>query len=170
MILSGKAIQAAVERGDIRIDPFNPEQCGPNSYDVCLGDEFREVIPNYEKVIHTAIASDTKPCREPVLQPNRVYLGITKERIWSNKYVPILHGRSSVGRHGLAIHITAGFCDVGWEGRIVLELVNHTGYPMILHPGCRIGQLSFHPVEGEVELYNSTYQGQDRIISAKGLV
>lgn len=37
-ILSGRAIAAAIERGDIKVDPFDPRMLNPASIDLTLGD------------------------------------------------------------------------------------------------------------------------------------
>lgn len=51
-----------------------------------------------------------------VIEPGRLYLGSTLEYTKTDKFVPMLEGRSSVGRLGLYIHVTAGFGDVGFSG------------------------------------------------------
>jgi deoxycytidine triphosphate deaminase len=173
-MLTGKKIRECVENGSITIDPFNPENCNPNSYDVTLGDKYAVVRPNVptDHRIQMWYASDVE-YRELVdgsiaLLPGFAYLGHTVERVGSNFYVPVLHGRSSVARHGLMVHY-AGLGDIGWYGQYVLELVNMTAYPMYIKPGTRIAQLSFEPVEGEITLYDSTYQNQTGIRAGKAL-
>jgi deoxycytidine triphosphate deaminase len=73
---------------------------------------------------------------------------------------------SSLGRLGLIVHATAGFCDPGWKGTLTLELNNLTRVPIKLYPGLRIAQLSFMALDrpalrpyGSPEL-GSHYQGQ----------
>ena len=39
MILSGKEIKKQVDAGNIGIDPFNPDQLNPNSYNLRLADK-----------------------------------------------------------------------------------------------------------------------------------
>jgi dCTP deaminase len=172
-MLTGNEIARQVSLGRIKIEPFVTENLQPNSIDVRLGDVMEVVVPNNISLIDTNIHSKTEqvPCIDGVfiLQPNRVYLGLTMESVWSDTFVPMLHGRSSVARHGLAIHVSAGFGDLGWRGRFVLELINFNPYPLLIKPGVRIGQISFDRAEGEVALYNSTYQNQQTIMSAKEL-
>ena len=105
-----------------------------------------------------------------VLHPRTVYLAPIRERVGSRLYAPMIEGRSSVARHGLAVHITAGFGDVGWFGHFVLEIVNLTKYPILLRPGDRIAQISFERVEGEISLYDSGYQGQSGARASKGIL
>ena len=73
---------------------------------------------------------------------------------------------SSLGRLGLIVHATAGFCDPGWRGTLTLELNNLTRVPIKLYPGLPIAQLSFMTLDapaerpyGHAEL-GSRYQGQ----------
>lgn len=181
-MLTGNKIKECVLEGTITIEPFDPAQCGPNSYDVRIGEDMHEVLPNvgsYDEGGHIdlGIASRTfymrpmttsEGIRGFALRPGVAYLAHTVEVIGSNLYVPVYHGRSSTARHGLMTHY-AGLGDLGWKGQLVLELVNMTGFPMFLPIGVRVGQVSFHNPEGVIELYNSTYQGQRGIVPAKGL-
>lgn len=57
-----------------------------------------------------------------LLEPRRLYLGRTNEFTKTDKYIPMLEGRSSTGRLGLFIHVTAGFGDVGFAGFWTLEI------------------------------------------------
>jgi deoxycytidine triphosphate deaminase len=73
---------------------------------------------------------------------------------------------SSLGRLGLIVHATAGFCDPGWKGTLTLELNNLTRVPIKLYPGLPIAQLSFMTLDapalrpyGHKDL-GSHYQGQ----------
>ncbi len=73
---------------------------------------------------------------------------------------------SSLGRLGLIVHATAGFCDPGWKGTLTLELANLTRVPIRLYHKLPIAQLSFMTLDapaerpyGHAEL-GSHYQGQ----------
>ena len=82
-------------------------------------------------------------------------------------------GRSSIGRCGLAIHVTAGFIDPGWTaGTITLELVNHRTVPIMLPPGMIIAQVVFEGCLAAQRPYGSPglgsrYQGQVGVTAAK---
>ena len=77
-----------------------------------------------------------------------------------------LEGKSTLGRLGLMIHSTAGYVDPGWDGEITLELSNVATLPIVLHPGMRIGQMSFERMSSPSERpygskgLGSHYQGQ----------
>jgi len=73
---------------------------------------------------------------------------------------------SSLGRLGLIVHATAGFCDPGWKGTLTLELNNLTRVPIKLYAGLPIAQLSFMTLDAPAlrpyghEQLGSHYQGQ----------
>lgn len=175
-MLTGQEIIKRHALGQITIEPFDESQVSPNSYDVRIGDRIACVMPNVcpdEWTIDTSLKSVVCDLQlnddgNFELQPGFAYLAHTVETIGSDYYVPVYHGRSSTARHGLMTHY-AGLGDLGWKGQLVLELVNMTGYPMLIRPGVRVGQVSWHEVTGEIRLYNSTYMNQSGIVAAKGL-
>ena len=71
-----------------------------------------------------------------------------------------------MGRLGLIVHATAGFCDPGWKGTLTLELANLTRIPIRLYGGLPIAQLSFMTLDAPAlrpyghEQLGSHYQGQ----------
>ena len=73
---------------------------------------------------------------------------------------------SSLGRLGLIVHATAGFCDPGWKGNLTLELNNLMRVPIELKPGLPIAQLSFMTLDRPAQRpygsrgLGSHYQGQ----------
>jgi dCTP deaminase len=73
----------------------------------------------------------------------------TRERIWTEKFVPIVDGKSSIGRLFIQIHATAGYGDPGYDGEYTLEVI--VQHPVRVYAGMRIGQIRFHTLEGEVE-------------------
>lgn len=93
-----------------------------------------------------------------VLWPGILYLGRTIEVIGSNSFVPIVEGRSSVGRLGVHVHVTAGFCDIGFRGTITLEI--HVVHPIRIYPNIPICQAYFLKPHGAIELYHGRYSGQ----------
>jgi deoxycytidine triphosphate deaminase len=82
----------------------------------------------------------------------------------SRSFIPTHN--SSLGRLGLIVHATAGFCDPGWKGTLTLELNNLTRVPIVLAPGLKIAQLSFMTLDRPaLRPYGSSglgshYQGQ----------
>lgn len=153
MILSGKEIKRQLG-GNIIIEPFNDRQLGPNSYNVRLHNELLmydvAVLDMKQK---NACSSIIIPMEGYVLQPGKLYLARTIEYTKTDNLVPMLEGRSSIGRLGLFIHITAGFGDVGFAGYWTLEMF--CVHPIRIYPGVEIGQIFYHTIEGVFERYNS---------------
>ena len=102
-----------------------------------------------------------------VIHPGEFCLGATLEYVsLPGDIVARIEGKSSLGRLGLIVHATAGFCDPGWRGTLTLELNNLTRVPIKLWAGLPIAQLSFMALDapaqrpyGSEEL-GSHYQGQ----------
>ena len=59
----------------------------------------------------------------------------------SNRYVPIIRGRSSVGRLGIFIDITADLIDLGSINQWTLQI--HAVHTVRVYPGMLIGQVTF---------------------------
>jgi dCTP deaminase len=151
MILSGLEIQKRLG-GDILIEPYSPAQLNPNSYNLRL---FDELLVYNALELDMAKPNDFSRLRIPpegfALEPGRLYLGRTVEHTTTNNLVPMLEGRSSVGRLGLFVHITAGFGDVGFQGFWTLELF--CVQPIKIYAGVEICQIFYHTVEGDFETY-----------------
>jgi dCTP deaminase len=166
MILSGKKIQQEVETGRINISPFNPENIGPNSYDFTLSPE--TMIRLEGKADTRRPQNEYNKLVAPInghfnLDPGYLYLALTAESMGSDHYVPMIEGRSSIGRLGIFIHVTAGFGDIGYHGQWTLEIM--VVRPTVIYPGDRIGQVYFHQIDGDIELYNGRYQGGADMVS-----
>lgn len=162
MILSGKEIQAKMG-GDIVIEPFDARRLNPNSYNLRLHDE---LLVYDERVLDMKKPNPASSLKIPpeglLLEPNRLYLGRTVEYTRTERHVPMLEGRSSVGRLGLFIHVTAGFGDVGFAGFWTLEIF--CVQPIRIYAGVEICQIYYHSVEGDWEPYRSgKYQNNSGI-------
>lgn len=162
MILTGSEIQRRLGN-DIAIEPFRKAQLNANSYNVRLHDEllvYEEVVLDMQRP--NRYRRYTIPPEGLVLSPNQLYLGRTVERTQTHNLVPMLEGRSSIGRLGLFVHVTAGFGDVGFDGYWTLEMF--AIHPVRIYPGVEIAQLFYHTIEGEVTEYKSDkYQHNDDI-------
>lgn len=152
MIWSDKKILAAIDRGEIVIEPFDRSKLGTNSYDVHLGKylaHYKDHILDARK--HNEIETFEIPTDGYVLHPNTLYLGVTLEYTETHSSVPFLEGKSSVGRLGIDIHATAGKGDVGFCNHWTLEI--SCTHPVRVYPGMPIGQLIYFAVEGDIENY-----------------
>ena len=156
MILTGPQIESAVEKGDIVIRPFRKRQLAPNSYDFRLGNR---CCVYTARTLDVAKENKTRTFTIPeggmLLQPDRIYLINTEETMGSNRYVPIIRGRSSIGRLGLFIHITADLIDLGSINQWTLQI--HAIHPVRIYPGILIGQVTFWRTYGRRELYKGKY-------------
>ena len=162
MILSGDEIHARLG-GDVVIDPFDAQHLNPNSYNLTLHDE---MLTYEEVVLDMRYPNRTRRIKIPdeglVLSPNQLYLGRTAERTATHNLVPMIEGRSSVGRLGLFVHVTAGFGDVGFQGYWTLEMF--AVQPVRIYPGVRICQIFYHQIEGQITEYASDkYQNNQGI-------
>jgi dCTP deaminase len=133
---------------------------GPNSVDVTLGDTVLRQIG--VGTIDPLQPADPEMWVEAALptaiKPGDFWLGYVRERfIWDlgkrspgiagRIPTPMIDGRSTVGRLGIGVHVTAGFGDVGFDGNFTLELTNVGTRPVLLHPGMRIAQVFFDLTE-----------------------
>ncbi|SMC21393.1 dCTP deaminase [Clostridium acidisoli DSM 12555] len=153
MILSGKEIINKLGK-EIIIEPFNEKQVNPNSYNLKL---HNELLVYNDSVLDMKKENTARKLIVPEeglkLEPNRLYLGRTVEYTATENYVPMLEGRSSVGRLGLFIHVTAGFGDVGFHGYWTLEIF--CVQPIVIYPNVELCQIYYHAVEGEYDKYSS---------------
>ena len=145
MILTDHTITAEMNKGNIVIEPFNPANLGTNSYDLTLSNT---LILYTERVLDVRKKNPSAPIIIPeegiVLQPNIVYLASTIEYTQTLRHVPILMGKSSLGRLGLFVHVTAGFGDVGFAGHWTLELV--CVQPVRIYAGMKIAQIVYNDI------------------------
>ena len=154
MILSGLEIEKNLGK-NIIIEPFNRSQLNSNSYNVRL---HNKLLIYKEKTLDMKKPNGTKEIiiseKGYKLEPNELYLGRTLEYTTTKNFVPMIEGRSSIGRLGIFIHITAGFGDVGFSGYWTLEIFCIK--PIIIYPNVEIAQLYYHTIDGEYEEYNSS--------------
>ena len=162
MLLSGEEIKKNLGK-DIIIEPFRPSQLNPNSYNLTLHDE---LLVYDSPVLDMKKPNPAHTIRIPEsglrLEPGRLYLGRTREFTRTEGFVPMLEGRSSVGRLGLFIHVTAGFGDVGFAGYWTLEIF--CVQPIVIYPGVELCQIYYHTIQGDYEPYRSgKYQNNQGI-------
>jgi dCTP deaminase len=153
MVLSGYEIKRRLGQ-DIIIEPFVESRLNPNSYNLSLHDElmiYEELILDMRKA--NRVRRLQIPPEGIVLQPNQLYLGRTAERTETHNLVPMIEGRSSVGRLGLFVHVTAGFGDVGFCGYWTLEMF--AVQPVRIYAGVSICQIFYHDICGDFSEYQS---------------
>ena len=153
MIVSGKEIEKLINK-EIFIDPYSPKQLNPNSYNLRLHHEllvYKERTLDMKK--DNLTQKVTIPAEGLVLEPGTLYLGRTVEHIRTEHYVPLLEGRSSIGRLGIVVHLTAGLGNIGSSGYWTLEIA--CVQPVRIYPGVEICQIFFQDIRGEHVNYRS---------------
>lgn len=166
MILTGNEIKRNIGT-NIKITPYDEAQVNPNSYNLRLHNEIavyeNEILdPKVENKIQTIVI----PEEGYVLEPGKLYLARTVEYTETYNYVPILFGRSSMGRLGLGIHVTAGFGDVGFCGYWTLQLT--CLQKVKIYPNMKICQIVYFTVQGDAENYDSDkYQNSGKIMASQ---
>jgi dCTP deaminase len=153
MILSGDEIRIQLGT-NIFIEPFDERRLNPNSYNLTLHNEvmtYEEVVLDMRKANRTRRI--TIPEEGLVLSPNQLYLGRTVEMTETHNLVPMIEGRSSIGRLGLFVHVTAGFGDVGFRGYWTLEMF--AVQPVKIYPHVPICQIFYHQIDGAIREYAS---------------
>ena len=162
MVLSGQEIKRLL--GDqIVIDPFDESRLNPNSYNLTLHDElmvYEELVLDMRKA--NRVRRISIPPEGLVLRPNQLYLGRTFERTETHNLVPMIEGRSSIGRLGLFVHVTAGFGDVGFCGYWTLEMF--AVQPVHIYAGVAICQIFYHDIRGTFTEYASDKYQNNRDI------
>lgn len=184
-MLSDTEIRAEVRGGGLVVRPaLRDEQYQPASLDLTLGGEFARYTPEDGKAV---MVDPRRGAPNPAMTtvgpgpdgafylfPKEFCLATTAEWVRLAPHLGArIEGKSSVGRRGLAVHITAGFVDPGFFGFITLELYNFTPYAIRLTPGMPICQLALERMVGEVARpygspgLGSRYQGQPSVTPAK---
>lgn len=150
---------------DLTIEYDDELNIQPASVDLHLGKELKNLDSNSfflnENVSYT-------------LEPDEFILASTLEHIEIPcDLVGIVDGKSSLGRLGITIHVTAGYIDPGFKGNITLEIKNLSDQPFQLVYGMSICQLVLETltstpehVYGDAEL-NSHYQGSKGTVLSK---
>jgi dCTP deaminase len=192
-VMSDASIRQLIADERLRITPWNDGMVQPASVDLRLGNSFR-VFHNHRvtsidladppaNLTEQVVVEDDEPF---VIHPGEFVLGRTEEWVeLADDLVARIEGKSSLGRLGLIVHATAGFCDPGWKGTLTLELANLTRVPILLRPGLPIAQLSImtldrpaerpygHPelgshYHGQVEATESRYEGGPARVPGNG--
>lgn len=153
MLLSGQEILRRLNT-DVVIEPFAEDRLNPNSYNLAL---HHELLVYEEVVLDTASPNRYRRIEIPAdgitLQPNMLYLGRTVEFTQTHRLVPMIQGRSSLGRLGLFINPGGSVGDVGYCGTWTLEM--HCVQPVRIYAGMQICQIYYLHLDGACDEYSS---------------
>lgn len=180
MILSDIDIQRELNNGEIQVSPFDASYIGPASVDLHLDKHFSVFKQSDQLFIDPKFSVDDMMeeiiIEEDgyfVLHPNSFALGLIYEETGvSEKFVGRLEGKSSVGRLGLLIHVTAGFLDPGNCLKMTLELHNTSNLPIKLYYKMPIAQMAFERLETPAskrysDIKSSKYVSDKKIIPSQ---
>ena len=189
MVLSNTEIKNSISEGEIFIGeskdksiPIDDLKFDTTTLNLHLANEFTtwkefksgariSVDPGADGFSFQKYAHDFTECAEKdrdgfyEVRTNEFLLCKTSEYIKLSKKISArFEGRSSLGRLGIGVHITAPTIHAAFHGTITLEVYNHSPIPVILRPGMRIGQLIFEEVKGEPTIEERTFSGQTKAI------
>jgi len=157
------------------IEPLSDEQIGPGSIDLTLGNEVGmrrkgslghidpRVRETVEQSVDIRVLRDGEGCW---LMPKEVVLWLSRERIkLPSDLKGIIFPRSS----WMQLFIdTTGFVDAGFDGKLVIEVVNNNEVPVVLRPGDRICQIVFFEDKTpSTRPYKGKYGGRDHLEPSK---
>ncbi|MGR8825834.1 dCTP deaminase [Leuconostoc mesenteroides] len=153
MILTGEEIIKQYRKGNINIFPFSEKKINPNSYNYTLN---KEIIKLSEKNGNVREEKFIIPDEGLILEKNVLYLGVTNEKIGSNVFATSLIGRSSIGRLGIHVQISANLGHTGTYHQWTLEI--RVSKNIRIYRDMDIGQVSFWTNYGQIEAYNGSYK------------
>lgn len=166
-MFTDSTITDLISYNKLSVHPFTAGNLNPASYDVTLHQTIRVMFTDGDPID----LADLQPYSFPHhidshydMQPGEFILGCTNEAFrLADTIVGRVEGKSSLARVGLAVHVTGGFIDPGFQGQITLEIVNLFPRPIRIYPGMRIAQIAFTPTDGvPARTYSKTghYNGQ----------
>ncbi|MGQ9468501.1 MAG: dCTP deaminase [Nitrososphaerales archaeon] len=177
--LSDRDIKARLREKDVArrlvIEPLSDEQIGPGSVNLTLGNEVglrrKGQVPyvdpkSGESVKASTVIKILKKGEEFWLQPKEVVLWLSVEYIkMPHDLQGFIYPRSSWLQLFLS---TTGFVDAGFEGKLVIEVVNLNEVPLVLRQGDRVCQIVFTETKTpSTRPYNGKYQGREHLEPSK---
>ena len=88
------------------------------------------------------------------MYPEEIYLARTNEWTETNNLIPMMSGRSSLGRNGLHVHCSAGMGSIGYKGYWHMGI--RPTKPIWIVKDLKCCQIYYYTVEGEID---NTYNG-----------
>lgn len=179
-LMSDIDVTEAMDKGEIKVEPFDRKYLGPDSLDITLGNEIlvskavgKTIDPNKPENFFESRKIDGSF----TLEPGQFVLGTTAERISLSESVSAqIEGRSSLGRLGIMVHMTAGIIHAGFGAKepsaLTLEIYSVNPNSVYLHAGMKIAQLSFFRLNRKASkgydfMPTSKYVQQDRPLAPK---
>lgn len=153
MILSDHDLRRMIyDELHLGVDPLTDVQIQPASIDLRLGGNVVRFKPSFGAVLANEgmkleeVETEQVPDGSYIrVRPGEFILGHTMETVrFPSDLCGRVEGRSSIGRLGLTMHVTAGFIDPGFHGQITLEIANLSRRTVCVPVGHRVCQLVVH--------------------------
>lgn len=174
-MLTGRKIKSEIKKGRIEISNFDPNRINPNSYNLTLSDHCVTYKPlTDDGIVHfdlnNPVTFSTQNITIPEdgleLIPGEIYLISSAESIHTDKYIPLITGRSTFGRMGNSVHQEAGFGDIGFNGVWTYQI--KVTYHTRIYPGKAIAQVYFLTPCGSSKIkYHGSYQNAQNVMPAR---
>lgn len=166
MLLTGPEINNERRRGVITIEPFEAGCLEPNSYGFHLGDT---MLTYADEVLDPELVPRTETIRIGpdgiVLEPRRLYLGVTAERMGSTEHAATLYATRSVATLGVWIQHSAplGHCGALIPWTLEIKAAQHVR----LYPGMLIGKIGFWRLCGDTATYDGRYRSSRSVEASR---
>lgn len=178
MILSDRDIRTLRSRAR---DPLIIRHVGdhsiqPCSIDMTLSNQLIKYVPHANEYLTVRSVPPVKQITfdRYKIKPGEFLLAATEQYFEiPTDHVGHVDGRSTIGRLGLIVHVTAGLIDPGFKGCITLEMYNMNGVPIELYDGMPIAQMTISRLSSPtIRSYghpslNSKYQNSTQITAPK---
>lgn len=159
-VLSGRQITSLVGSGKLLIEPFNPKQVQPASYDLKIGTKILASPISPEKLGKVIILSKENPSY--AIQSGQMVGVLSNERLEMPLELCGRFGiRSSFAR--LGINAFGGLqLDPGFRGRLTMNLLNVGPEPIPVKLNDILFSVEFERLDEPAEVaYSGNYQDQD---------
>lgn len=157
-MLSGEEIKKRMKTGDILITPQDNIVINPNSVNLSLNKNigyYTEPILDLKK--NNPIENMTIGENGLILYPDKIYVARSNEWTETKNLVPMMSGRSSLGRLGYHVHCSAGMGSIGYKGYWHMGV--RPTIPIKIYENMKCCQIYYFTTEGEItNTYNGTMQ------------
>ena len=166
-MISGEEIKKRMnqENHDIIITPQDKIVINPNSVNLTLNDTIG-IYSDYVLDMKKENKVQTMQIEENGmwLYPDEIYLGRTNEWTQTENLIPMMSGRSSLGRNGLHVHCSAGMGSIGYKGYWHMGI--RATKPILAVKDMKCCQIYYLTTEGE---NTQNYQGYMQNLSQEEL-
>src|SRR3989344_7798113 len=143
MIISKETLELLIEKGEIKIEPFDRALHKSLAYSFTLGNMLSILKP--VEFIDGGNRPDYEEKEIPedgyILQPGDFVVGYTRENVTlNNKYVCLLSGRSTQAQLGLDVTQSSFLAERDTDNVFALEINNNTRIPIKIYAGMKIAK------------------------------